>query len=68
MTNRRRASGHCLYAWRWFFFGDAKSTLRELQTLAIDLDCVIISVDYRLAPEANYAGSIVDKFAVDQVP
>ncbi|MDR3527977.1 MAG: alpha/beta hydrolase [Rhizomicrobium sp.] len=46
-----------------FVFGDAKSNLRELQTLAIDLDCVIISVDYRLAPETIYAGSIEDNYA-----
>jgi acetyl esterase/lipase len=46
-----------------FVFGDAKSTLLELQTLAITLDCTIISVDYRLAPETTYVGSIEDNYA-----
>jgi acetyl esterase/lipase len=46
-----------------FVFGDAKSTIRELQILSITLDCCVVSVDYRLAPETIYAGSIEDNYA-----
>jgi acetyl esterase/lipase len=37
--------------------------LRALQTLAADLDCVVVSVDYRLAPETKFPGSLEDNYA-----
>lgn len=46
-----------------FVFGDAKSTVRDLQVLSVALDCCIVSVDYRLAPETTFAGSIEDNYA-----
>ncbi len=46
-----------------FIFGDAKMTIREMQGLAAALNCTVIDVDYRLAPETTYAGSIEDNYA-----
>ena len=36
---------------------------RNLQELAAELDCAIVSVDYRLAPETRYSGSVEDNYA-----
>ncbi|MBO9711727.1 MAG: alpha/beta hydrolase [Sphingomonas sp.] len=46
-----------------FILGAAKWELRYLQDIAAALDCVILSVEYRLAPETRYAGSIEDNYA-----
>jgi acetyl esterase/lipase len=46
-----------------FIVGQAKYEVAYLQQLARDLDCVIVSVEYRLAPETRYAGSIEDNYA-----
>lgn len=46
-----------------FVQGDAAQSLRSLQTLAKDIDCAIVTVDYRLAPGTTYAGSIEDNYA-----
>jgi len=46
-----------------FILGNAKSSVRELQELSAALDCCIVSVDYRLAPETRYSGSIEDNYA-----
>lgn len=46
-----------------FIIGDAKSSLRALQEIAQALDCLIVSVDYRLAPETRFAGSLEDNYA-----
>jgi acetyl esterase/lipase len=46
-----------------YVLGSAKSDLRDLQLLAKALDCVIVTVDYRLAPETRYAGSVEDNYA-----
>jgi len=46
-----------------FVFGDAKSTIPELQALSAALDCCIVSVDYRLAPETRFTGSVEDNYA-----
>lgn len=43
--------------------GKAEDGLRDLQTICRELDCVAVSVDYRLAPETTYLGSIEDNYA-----
>ncbi len=43
--------------------GTAKGSVHQLQELCKTLDCVAVSVDYRLAPETTYAGSIEDNYA-----
>ena len=46
-----------------FIIGSAQGDLHEIQDLARTLDCVVVSVDYRLAPETTFAGSIEDNYA-----
>jgi acetyl esterase/lipase len=46
-----------------FILGTAATDVRRLQELARELDCVIVSVEYRLAPETGYQGSIEDNYA-----
>ena len=46
-----------------FVLGSAKDSVPDLQQLAAELDCAIVTVDYRLAPETRYAGSIEDNYA-----
>lgn len=46
-----------------YIMGTAESNIRDLQDLCKTLDCVAVSVDYRLAPETTYAGSIEDNYA-----
>ena len=46
-----------------YIIGSAESSVRQLQELCAKLDCVAVSVDYRLAPETTYAGSIEDNYA-----
>jgi len=46
-----------------FIFGDAKSSIRELHVLTTALDCCAVAVDYRLAPETPYPGSVEDNYA-----
>ena len=46
-----------------YVLGTAESSVRALQELCAKLDCVAVSVDYRLAPETTYAGSIEDNYA-----
>jgi acetyl esterase/lipase len=46
-----------------YILGSAKSELRFLQDTAQALDCTIASVEYRLAPETRYAGSVEDNYA-----
>lgn len=43
--------------------GTAESSVRGLQELCEKLDCVAVSVEYRLAPETTFAGSIEDNYA-----
>lgn len=43
--------------------GRAKDSVAALQKLAAELDCVIVSVDYRLAPETPFPGSLDDNYA-----
>jgi acetyl esterase/lipase len=46
-----------------YVLGSAGSSVRGIQELAKQIDCVIVSVDYRLAPETIYAGSVEDNYA-----
>ncbi|MGE6708581.1 alpha/beta hydrolase [Hyphomonas sp. NPDC076881] len=46
-----------------YILGKAAWEVGHLQALARDLDCVIVSVEYRLAPETRYQGSIEDNYA-----
>ncbi len=43
--------------------GSARNDVPRLQALARELDCVIVTVDYRLAPETDYRGSTEDNYA-----
>ncbi len=45
-----------------FIVGAASFDVPMLQHMAADLDAVIVTVDYRLAPETRYAGSIEDNY------
>lgn len=46
-----------------YVFGTAESEVRRLQELARELDCIIVSVEYRLAPETSFSGSLEDNYA-----
>lgn len=46
-----------------YVLGTAEASVYDLQQLCKTLDCVAVSVDYRLAPETSYAGSIEDNYA-----
>ena len=46
-----------------FISGSVDQSLPDLQTLASALDCIVVTVDYRLAPETRYIGSIEDTYA-----
>ncbi|MBB3955772.1 alpha/beta hydrolase [Novosphingobium sediminicola] len=49
-----------------FISGKAISMMADLQRLALELDCTIVTVDYRLAPEVNFRGSTADNYAALQ--
>lgn len=46
-----------------YILGEARFERRFLQETAKALDCTIVSVEYRLAPETTYVGSIEDNYA-----
>jgi len=46
-----------------YILGDARGMVRPLQETAKALDCVCVSVDYRLAPETRWQGSTTDNYA-----
>ncbi|MEO0031427.1 MAG: hypothetical protein RIS94_1185 [Pseudomonadota bacterium] len=46
-----------------FIVGDAIGMVADVQRLALALDCVVVTVEYRLAPETTYLGSIEDNYA-----
>ena len=46
-----------------FVAGSAALGLAELQEICVALDCVAVSVDYRLAPEIRWTGSCEDTYA-----
>lgn len=43
--------------------GSATGELAMAQQIARDHDCVVLSVDYRLAPETRYPGALEDNYA-----
>ena len=45
-----------------FVLGAASASVPRMLPIALELDVTIVSVDYRLAPEANYAASISDNY------
>lgn len=47
-----------------FISGTPRFDIPNLQRMAQALDCVIVSVDYRLAPETRWQGSVEDNYAV----
>lgn len=46
-----------------FVSGSAKASVPALQDLCRELDCVAVSVEYRLAPETTWQGSVEDNHA-----
>jgi acetyl esterase/lipase len=46
-----------------FTASTARLSLPQVQTLATELDCPIVTVDYRLAPETTWEGSLGDNYA-----
>ncbi len=46
-----------------YIAGSAEDGVADLQVLAHALDCVVVSVDYRLAPETPFPGSLHDNLA-----
>ena len=46
-----------------YILGSALGARRDIQNLSTALDCVAVSVDYRLAPETTFPGSLEDNYA-----
>jgi acetyl esterase/lipase len=46
-----------------YVMGVAASNIATLQPIAAALDCVVVTVEYRLAPETTFQGSIEDNYA-----
>jgi acetyl esterase/lipase len=46
-----------------FVSGEAHASIRPMQQLARELDCVVITVDYRLAPESRWQASLAENYA-----
>lgn len=49
-----------------FILGAARTDVAVLQAMALKHDCVIVSVDYRLAPETPFPGPVEDAYAALQ--
>lgn len=43
--------------------GTARQDIRSLQQLATTHDCVVVTVDYRLAPQVRFPGALEDSYA-----
>lgn len=46
-----------------FVSGNADMSDPNNRAYAVDMDCVVVSVDYRLAPEAPFPGPVEDCYA-----
>jgi acetyl esterase/lipase len=46
-----------------YVLGTAQSAVPSLEQLAHDLNCVVVTVDYRLAPGTRFPGSLEDNYA-----
>ena len=46
-----------------FNAGSARSGMSQIQELATALDCVVVTVEYRLAPETPFPGALADSHA-----
>lgn len=46
-----------------FIMRSAKSALSNVQKISLAHDCVVINVDYRLAPETPFPGALEDNYA-----
>ena len=46
-----------------YVLGTAQEYLAELEKTARELDCVVVSVDYRLAPETRFPGALEDNYS-----
>lgn len=46
-----------------FVFGAPEMSDMRNRRLALDLDCLVVSVDYRLAPETRFPGAVEDCYA-----
>lgn len=46
-----------------YMVGSAAGSIRDLQEIAAALDCAIVTVEYRLAPETHWQGSLEDAYA-----
>ena len=46
-----------------YVIGSASGSRRDIQNLSTALDCVAVSVEYRLAPETTFPGSLEDNYA-----
>jgi acetyl esterase/lipase len=49
-----------------FVSGSAAKDLRQLQDIALAVDCLVVSVAYRLAPETPFPGALEDNLAALQ--
>jgi acetyl esterase/lipase len=46
-----------------FVAGSARGSIPDLQVAAEALDCVVVTVEYRLAPETRFPGALEDNYA-----
>lgn len=46
-----------------FNAGSSRASMCQIQELAAALDCVVVSVEYRLAPETPFPGALADNYA-----
>jgi acetyl esterase/lipase len=45
-----------------YVIGDARSSVALLQPLAQELDCLVVTVEYRLAPDTPFPGALEDNY------